>query len=243
MTCRAHEALPSERFGSSGGGGAGSNPAGGTSITAGQRVVGQEGGGARGRRGNVVGTGAPVNLLGDLVRERSAELKSGGLSITKQAQRGGWVHPNPLRYYLNRTEPFKQLIRKQGIDQLAAALDLPWPRIWEAAVLSTLPEHPTPLQRLLREAQARIGLDNAELAERGGVDVMWLSRILKGSHGQLRDDTIRKLAKAFDLPQKRISEAAAHSTTEYVLPANVASRMTPKKWDELLRIAEIMVST
>lgn len=80
------------------------------------------------------------------------------------------------------------------------------------------------------------------LAERAGLNPMSLARILAGDHGRLRAETVKGLSVAFKVPQRDIREASQNETVDYRLPANLASRMTPERWTEVLKIVEVMVS-
>lgn len=182
-----------------------------------------------------------MNPLSALIRKRTAELAAEGVSIRQAAKRGGWNSPATLNYHLYHEGPLGQLPFDDVLEALSTALEVPYKAVWEAAVLSMLPDHPTQLQRLLRLAQARNGKRPDQLAEEAGITVSHLNRILGGESASLQPATVKGLAAAFGVSQREIREAAAESV-DYRLPPGLAARMTPERWAELLRVAEALVS-
>lgn len=183
-------------------------------------------------------TGNPLNRL---VRQRVHELQAEGWSFRTLAARAGWAKPSTIEYHYRPRGPLLKVPWDQVIDGLADALDLPASKVWEAAVLSTLPEHPTPVQRVLREGQAKHRLPVEKLPVESGLTAGYIQRVLNGEAIPSGGDTIRGLAHAFGVPVKRLQQACDESNV-YVVPAHIASRLTPEKWTEALRLIEAMVS-
>jgi transcriptional regulator with XRE-family HTH domain len=103
-----------------------------------------------------------------------------------------------------------------------------------------------PLQRLVRERRAELGLSLREAAEqsRGGVSAATISIMERGEHsGVASDRTLRGLSRALKLPLGEVREAAGKSAKEPVefrLPKE-ADRLTDQQRRVVLKMVEALL--
>lgn len=184
-----------------------------------------------------------MNQLGDLLRNRVAQLKDRGETVRQMAERGGWANsPSTLYDHLRRTQPYGQSIREDVIERLAAAVHLDPEEIRAAAVEATIPLEGSPLQMLLRHRQIELGWSFREVATRSGLSLAYVHNVFMGD-AVPSDEAADKIAVGLDLDgsvvQSALDKTRGQST--YRLPAHIAERLTPESWGKVVKAIEAMV--